>query len=103
MLRFEKHRNRGSMDLVAVLGCSRSQSCFRHPVLSETMRPGCEDRGQRQMGSQLTALTAFWPCSFLNLPKGELRDVSSGMSDQLGGLGKSLNLSGLHFGLSPSE
>lgn len=64
------------------------------------------------MGSQLTTLTAFWPCSFPNLPKGELRDVSQAsgkvawipvwaLSDQLGGLGESLNLSGLHFGLSP--
>lgn len=58
----------------------------------------------------MTTLNAFWLGSFLNLPKRELRDVSQAFgevawiptwapSDQLGRLGKSLNLSELHCGL----
>lgn len=58
----------------------------------------------------MTTLNAFGLGSFLSLPERELRDVSQAfgevawiptwaLSDQLGRLGKSLNLSGLHWGL----
>lgn len=63
-----------------VSGCS-GVARIHSPALDswcshEAIRLGCEDRGRRQRGSQLTSLNAFWLASLPNLPRADLKDVS---------------------------